>query len=126
MGESEKAMKVFYNSFSGATHPNQKYIPTRFLGEGNQFVLGAIGDPDLSVVADYMHNLIKLWFWFTAMISYYYRELLRSTDRKYIKDYMKLANKAKVLSEELLRSQPKLQEKEYSKLDKPAPNTVKS
>jgi len=115
MGESEKSMKVLYNFFSGATHPNREYIPNRFLGEGNQFVLGAIGAPDLLVMTEYMYDLIQLWFWFAALISYYYRELLHSTDKKYIEDYMKIANKAMILGEELLKSQHKLQGKEYTK-----------
>ena len=124
MGESEKAMKDFYNFFSGATHPNREYIPTRFLGEKNQFVLGAIGVPNLLVVADYMHRLIELWFWFAALISYHYRGILRSADKTYVKDYMKVANKVKRVSEELHRSQRELWEKEYGEGDKPAPNTA--
>jgi len=122
MGESEKAMKDLYVFFSGATHPNREYIPTRFLGEKNQFVLGAIGVPDLLVVADYIHRLIELWFWFAALISYHYREILHSVDKKYVNDYMKVANKAKKVSGELLTSERELWEKEYGEGVKRAPN----
>lgn len=122
MGQSEKAMKDLYVFFSGATHPNREYIPTRFLGEKNQFVLGAIGVPSLLVVADYIYRLIELWFWLAALISYHYREIFRSADKKYMDDYMKVANKAKKVSEELLTSKRELWEKEYGEGVKRVPN----
>lgn len=122
MGQSEKAMKDLYVFFSGATHPNREYIPTRFLGEKNQFVLGAIGVPSLLVVADYIYRLIELWFWLAALISYHYREIFRSADKKYMNDYMKVANKAKKVSEELLTSKRELWEKEYGEGVKRVPN----
>jgi len=124
MGESEKAMKDLYAFFSGATHPNREYIPTRFLGEKNQFVLGAIGLPNLLVLADYIHRLIELWFWFGALISYYYRDLLSSVDKNYGDNYMKIANEAKRVSEELLKSQRELWEKERGREAKPASDTA--
>lgn len=124
MGESEKAMKYLYAFFSGATHPNREYIPNRFLGEGNKFVLGAIGIPSLLIVADYMHRLLALWFWFAALISYYYRDLLFSVDKNYGNDYMKIANEAQRVNEELLKSQRELWEKEYGGEAKPAPHTT--
>lgn len=124
MGESEKAMKDFYVFFSGATHPNREYIPIRFLGEKNKFVLGAIGVPDLLGIADYMYRLINLWFWFAALISYQYKEIIHSADKRYGTDYMKVANEAKRVSEDLLRSQHELWEKEHDKSSKPAPNAT--
>lgn len=122
MGQSEKAMKDLYVFFSGATHPNREYIPTRFLGEKNKFVLGAIGVPSLLIVADYIYKLIELWFWLVALISYHYREIFHSVDKEYVNDYMKAANKAKKVSEELLISERVLWGKEYSREAKPTPD----
>lgn len=124
MGESEKGMKDLYSFFSGATHPNREYIPFRFLGEKNKFVLGAIGGPNILGIADYMYRLIKLWFWFVAVISYHYKEILHSTDERYLNDYLKVANKAKRVSEALLRSQHELWEKEHGERANPVSDTA--
>lgn len=123
MGESEKVMKDLYAFFSGATHPSRDYIPTRFLGEENQFVLGAIVIPNLVVVADYINKLFELWFWFAALISYYYKERLDSADKNYGNDYMKVSSKVKRISEKLLVGQRELLEKEYREGDKHAFDT---
>jgi hypothetical protein len=123
MGESENAMKDLYAFFSGTTHPNRKYIPARFLGEENQFVLGASGVPNQSVVAVYIHRLIELWFWFAVLISYHYRKILHMADKKYINDYMKIADKAQRVLEKLIASQSELWDKEKSKAAKRTPKT---
>ena len=115
MGESEKAMKDVYAFLSRATHPSRDCIPTRFLGEDNQFVLGGIVVPDLIVIADYIVRLIDLWYWFAASISYYYVETFDSADKSYGNDYMKVADKAKKVREALLTSRNELWENEHGK-----------
>jgi hypothetical protein len=70
MGENEDKMKQAYSFFSGGTHVNREYIPHRFLGEGNEFVLGAVAMPDLQGVGEYIRWLVNLWFWFGAVASY--------------------------------------------------------
>ena len=52
-GESEHTTQELYNFFSKASHPNRDLVANRFLGEGNEFVLGAIGRPNLTLLADY-------------------------------------------------------------------------
>ena len=105
MGTSEKSMKILYKFFSGAAHPNREYIPSRFLGEENQFVLGAIGVTDEKIRSNYIYNLLQLWFWFVASTSYHYKELLQFSDKKYIEDYMNIVNGALKLREALLKTQ---------------------
>src|ERR1051325_8332630 len=43
MGEVEGEMKNLYKFFCLGTHPNRGLIARRFLGEGNEFVLGRHG-----------------------------------------------------------------------------------
>jgi hypothetical protein len=46
-------MKELYSFFSQASHPNRSLVPHRKLGEGDEFVLGMIGKPELFLVLDY-------------------------------------------------------------------------
>jgi hypothetical protein len=68
-GEKEEELRELYKFFTQASHPNRELIPERYLGEGNEFVFGAIGMPDLVLVTDYCLKHLKLWFWFAAVIS---------------------------------------------------------
>ena len=68
-GEKEDDLRELYKFFSEASHPNRDLIAERYLGEGNKFVLGAIGVPDLVMVTDYCLKHLSLWFWFAAVIS---------------------------------------------------------
>jgi len=68
-GEKEENLRELYKFFSEASHPNRGLIPERYLGEGNEFVFGAIGMPDLVMVTDYCLKHLDLWFWFAAVIS---------------------------------------------------------
>jgi len=74
MGEPEAEMKELYKFFSEASHPNRSLVPHRLLGEGNEFVLGVIGKPELYFVVDYCAKHLELWHWVTATVSYFYRE----------------------------------------------------
>ncbi len=80
MGESEESMKELYALFSEAAHPNRGLVANRFLGDGNEFVLGAIGRPSLALLADYALKTLNLWFWFGAFVSFIHRELLAEAD----------------------------------------------
>ncbi len=124
MGQPEDGMRDSYRFFSGATHPNREYIPHRFLGEGNLFVLGAVAVPILTLVGDYVYRLIRLWFWLGALIAYQYREVLASADRTYMKDYIKLANEAQTAAEELLRRLREKWHQEYGKEAKHNPSSA--
>jgi hypothetical protein len=110
------AMKELYSQFSEATHPNRGSIPTRFLGEPNQFVLGPTGMPDPLVVGQYMLSLIDLWFFFAATVSYAYRDILPSADSLYGKDYHKLAARAREVSDHLQAGWTALWQAEYGNM----------
>jgi hypothetical protein len=61
-GETEESTKRLYKVFGVGTHPNRDLIPHRFLGEGNQFVLGAVSKPSLALVTDYCTIHLRMWF----------------------------------------------------------------
>jgi hypothetical protein len=56
MGEKEAETRK-------TTHPNRTHMAYRWLGEGNEFVLGAIGRPSLALLADYALKTLDHWFW---------------------------------------------------------------
>jgi hypothetical protein len=93
-GESEENTRELYDFFCSATHPNRKLIPQRFLGEGNEYVLGVIGKPELLLVVDYCIRVLNMWFWLTAMVSYLYRETIIQFDKTYMDAYGQTANEA--------------------------------
>lgn len=95
MGEKEENTKKYYDFFCLATHPNRATIPTRFLGEGNQFVLGVIGQPNLVLVVDYCQKTLEMWFWFTATVTFFYKDVFSNIDKNYMEAYMQTANDAK-------------------------------
>jgi len=95
MPESEKALKDLYNFFSKASHPNRDLIPYRYLGEGNQFVLGSIGVPNLVLLTEHCIKLVEMWFWFTAAVGYFFRSVIDKVDTSFGKDYLESAEQAK-------------------------------
>jgi hypothetical protein len=95
MGEPEEQMKELYNFFCLATHPNRELIPRRFLGEGNEYVLGVIGDPNWVMIVDYCSKILEMWFWLTATVSYFYHEMIAKIDRGYFEAYRQTAEEAK-------------------------------
>lgn len=98
MGERAEGLREAYKFFSLAAHPNRDMIPERFLGQGNKFTLGAIGMPDLVMVTDYMSRHLNLWFWFAAVLAYYYRNVIDKFDAQLAEEYFKVAAKAKEVS----------------------------
>jgi hypothetical protein len=112
MGEQEEELKKLYNFFCTATHPNRELIPFRFLGEGNQYVLGVIGHPNLLMVCDYCVKILEMWFWFTAMVSYFYREKIAEVDKAYFDSYMQTAEEVKNVKQWLVENFNNLLEKE--------------
>jgi hypothetical protein len=87
MGESEEELRESYKFFCSATHPNRDLIPRRFLGAGNQYVLGAIGEPDLVMVCDYCIKILDMWFWLVATVSHFYKEPIIEIDKGYFEAY---------------------------------------
>src|SRR5262245_7928296 len=52
MGEPQERTQELYTFFSKTSHPNRDQLAHRFLGDGNSFVLGAVGKPSLTLLAD--------------------------------------------------------------------------
>jgi hypothetical protein len=104
MGESEKTLKDNYRFFSKSAHPNRELVASRSLGDGNEFVLGSIGHPDLLMTIHYCRHHLSIWFWFAAAICWHYRE--RSPQNAggfaFASSYMSIANEAKNVGKQLV------------------------
>ncbi|MCI0692915.1 hypothetical protein L0337_13035 [candidate division KSB1 bacterium] len=98
---AEDAYKKAYDDYSGGSHPNRKYVPYRYLGEPNEFVLGSVVKPELLIVGINFSKLIGLWFWLAAMISMHYFKLFEIADPTYSRDYMKVADFAQKIADVL-------------------------
>ena len=66
----------------------------RIHGEGNDFCLGSIGKPSLSLLAYYALKTLNLWFWFGAFITYSNKVFLAKIDPDIRKDYLAASKKA--------------------------------
>jgi hypothetical protein len=95
MGESEAAIKETYSFFSEATHPRRGLVAERYLGDGNRFVLGAVGRPELVLLAHYCIETLILWFWFVAFLRYTYRDTLAQHDADLPQAYHEAATNAR-------------------------------
>lgn len=98
MGEKEAQTRELYDFFSKTTHPNRNHMAYRLLGEGNEFVLGAIGKPSLALLADYALKTLNLWFWLAAFLTFTYRDLLSQTKPELLKTYNDTAEAAKPIA----------------------------
>ena len=94
MGESEVSTKELYGFLSKATHVNRDLIPYRYLGDGNDFVLGAIGRPSILLTLDYAIKHLQLWFWYAAAITWYSNDL---TTKEFGQEYLRISNPVKIL-----------------------------
>ena len=86
-GEKETQTRELYEFFSKTTHPNRNYIARRFLGEGNEFVLGAIGRPSFAMLADYAIKTLNLWHWFVGFVVFTYRDILSKANPELLTSY---------------------------------------
>jgi hypothetical protein len=94
LGEKEAYTRELYKFFSLAAHPNRALVAGRYLGDGNEFVLGAIMPPEPILVLDHCIKHIDLWFWYAAFVVYSYREVLDAKDPGHHREYFKTANEA--------------------------------
>lgn len=94
-GESEELTSKLYGFFSQITHPNRDTVAHRFLGDGNEFVLGAIGRPSLAMLADYALKTLDLWFWFGAFITFVYLPVLGRVNPDFKRTYDAAATSAR-------------------------------
>ncbi len=91
LGEDEKSMKDLYRFFSGGAHPNRDLIPRRFLGEGNEFTLGAVPKPSMALVTEYC--MIHL--------RHFYCDLVDPASPDFGKRYLHVADAAQKLQAQL-------------------------
>ena len=101
-------MGDLYKFFSKGTHPNRELIAERFLGDGNEFVLGSIGVPELVFVIDQCMYLVDMWFWFGALTAVVAREELAKTDPSFGREYLATATQAAEIKKWLGQSFDKL------------------
>jgi hypothetical protein len=115
LGESKEDMNKLYQFYCLGSHPNRELIPRRFLGEGNQFVLGAIGKPNLWMACDLCIKILEMWFWLTAMVSVVYHKILSEIDISYNEAYSLTANDAQEVGKWLIENFNKVlvEEKEH-------------
>lgn len=104
MGESEAELRKLYSFFSEAAHPNRSLVAHRFLGEGNEFVLGLIGKPELCLVVDYCAKHLELWHWLAAATTYFFREAIGANDPSYFKEYQECHEEAQPVKKWLVES----------------------
>lgn len=120
LGETEESTKWLYNFFCIATHPNRDLVQRRFLGEGNQFVLGAIGVPSLYLVTEYCMIHLRMWFWFTAVLIHHYHSIVVSRSSHFGGRYLKVAHVAQKIQAELNRHLDRLLNEEKQTYEKNA------
>jgi hypothetical protein len=109
--EPEKEMKGFYKFFSKAAHPNRDLIAYRYLGDGNNFTLGSIGSPDLVLLTDHCIKLIQIWFWLTAVITFFYRMEIKKVDNMFPIDYVNTVEEGRKIIVSLSKELQQLLEK---------------
>ncbi|WP_353646209.1 hypothetical protein [Mesorhizobium sp. WSM2239] len=89
-GEPEDRMKELYGFFSQVSHPNRDMVAHRFLGIGNEFVLGSIGRPSLTLLADYALKTLELWHWFGAFIGFAYLPVVANADPDIVDEHVEV------------------------------------
>jgi hypothetical protein len=115
LGESKEKMKELYKFYCLGSHPNRDLIPRRLLGGGNEYVLGAIGHPNLVMSCDLCMKILEMWFWLTAMVSAIYLKIISAIDKDYHEAYSLTARDAEEVGKWLIKNFNKVlkEEKEY-------------
>lgn len=101
--ESAERTQELYSFFSKFAHPNRDLVAHRYLGQGNRFVFGSIGKPELVFVADFCYRHLQLWFWFGALAGCRYNTLLEKHDPDFIREYFVVTDQAEGIAEWLAR-----------------------
>jgi hypothetical protein len=114
LGEPEDDTKKLYKFFTLGAHPNRDLIPRRFLGEGNEFVLGSVCTPNLVLVTEYCTIHLRMWFWFTAVLLHYYQRLVDAAVPDFGPRYLHVADTAQKLQAELDRNYVRLLREEHT------------
>jgi len=116
MGELKDNTKELYQFFCQATHPNRTLVPERFLGAGNEFVLGAVGAPDLIMTVDFCLRILELWFLFVAFFTYINRQDIMAYDKEILGSYSKVASEAKDVAKWLVDNFNRLLEEYHTEI----------
>lgn len=120
-GETEESTRKLYKFFCLGTHPNRDLIPRRFLGEGNEFTLGAVMVPSLALVAEYCMIHLSMWFWLTALMLHRYHPLVDPVKPDFGQRYLAVARGAQQLQPELQRHYKRLLKEEQEHHTKHGP-----
>jgi len=112
LGESKESTKELYDFFSLGAHPNRVLVSERHLGSGNQFVLGSIGKPSLVLVTEHCMKLLDMWFWFGAVIVFFYRGIWGSREKEMIDFYTCVSSDARKISKQLKQAYNKVLKEE--------------
>lgn len=115
-GESEEMMRKLYGFFSQMLHPNREMVADRFLGDGNEFVLGAIGRPSLALLADYALKTLDLWYWFGAFIGFAYLPVLAKVDPQIVDEQVAVGKMAKQVAPWLAEQHDRVLAQEQTKV----------
>ncbi len=99
LGESQANTKEMYKFFCLGTHPNRSLIAYRFLGEGNEFTLGAIAKPNLQLSLFISSKILSLWFWLSAFVSLAYVKAILPADPKFDDEYLQVQGRAQTTIE---------------------------
>jgi hypothetical protein len=118
LGEPEDQTAELYKFFSKSTHPNREHMAYRFLGDGNEFVLGAIGRPSLALLTYYGLKLLNLWFWFTAFVSFTHLEILARSDPKFHDTYRDVTKQAEEVARWLAKQYDHCLAEEQAEMEK--------
>jgi hypothetical protein len=94
-GELEEKTRALHKFFTDFSHPNRKMMAQRCLGNGNEFVLGAVGIPSLALLADYALKTLDLWFWFAALVSWIYLPVISEANPIFKEGYDEATTTAK-------------------------------
>jgi hypothetical protein len=81
MTESVDEIREEYKHFSRGAHPNRSHVPYVFLGEGNEFTLGAISPIDPLTLGDHVRYLMHLCFWYIGVFCLFLSRVSSAFER---------------------------------------------
>lgn len=110
--ENARDLKDLYEFFSEGSHPNRSLVGQRFLGEGNEFVLGSAARPHLILIMMHCQRLLELWFWFAACCISIRKELVQQDEPTLFEEYFAAAKQAQVSIEWAAAQIPRLIEED--------------
>jgi hypothetical protein len=93
LGSPEEELRDRYKFLATAAHLNRSMVPVRHLGDGNQFTLGSIGRPLMSVTGEFFIELISDWFWLTALLLHRTHQEVARLDEQCMREYVALGNR---------------------------------